>query len=353
MVPPDQDADWMRAALEQARLGLGVTSPNPSVGAVIVRDGLVLGLGYHHKAGEPHAERMALADARERGYGAFLIDSTIYVTLEPCSSFGRTPPCTDAIIEAGMKRVVYGASDPDIRHRGRADGILRAAGIEVASGILEKECREMIRGFAMGVKEGRPWVIAKVAMTVDGRLTRKNERWLSGEESLWYAHQLRAECDAVLVGGETVRCDDPALTIRNPLREPVAWKVQPWRVVLTREKSSLPEGSKVFSDEYADRTIVMENVSSLRSDVLEVVYHQYNMSIILLECGGNLLRNFLMEGLVDELVCVQTPWIGGGPVQAFPGDAFLPHELVLTDRTWTPCGEDMILRGKVRFNSGS
>lgn len=353
MVPPDQDADWMRTALEQARLGLGVTSPNPSVGAVIVRKGLILGLGYHHKAGEPHAERMALADARERGYGAFLSDSTIYVTLEPCSSFGRTPPCTDAIIEAGLKRVVYGASDPDIRHRGRAEGILRAEGIEVTSGVLEEECLEMIRGFAMGVKEGRPWVIAKVAMTVDGRLTRRHERWLSSGESLRYAHQLRAECDAVLVGGETVRCDNPALTIRNPLREPAAWKVQPWRVVLTRDRNSLPEDSKVFSDAYSDRTVVMENVSSLRKDVLEVIYHQYNTSIIILECGGNLLRKFLEEELVDELVCVQTPWIGGGPMQAFPGDAFLSHELVLEDRTWTPCGEDMILRGKVRVNNGS
>lgn len=353
MVSPDQDADWMRTALEQARRGLGVTSPNPPVGAVIVRDGLVLGLGYHHKAGEPHAERMALADARERGYGAFLSDSTIYVTLEPCSSFGRTPPCTDAIIEARMKRVVYGASDPDIRHRGRADDILRAAGIEVASGVLEEECREMIRGFAMGVKEGRPWVIAKVAMTVDGRLTRKNERWLSGEESLRYAHQLRAECDAVLVGGETVRRDDPALTIRNPLRQPPVWKEQPWRVVLTREKDSLPVGSRIFSDAYADRTVVMENVSSLRNEVLEVIYNKYNTSIVLLECGGSLLRKFLEEELVDELVCVQTPWIGGGPVQAFPGDAFLPHELVLTNRTWIPCGQDMILRGKVRSRSGN
>ena len=165
------DQQAMNEALEQARKGVGRTSPNPPVGAVVVAGGKIVGRGWHRRAGAPHAEREALADARERCGSDALRGSSVFVTLEPCSSHGRTPPCTEALVEAGCGRVVYGTDDPNPNHAGRAGDLLRQHGIEVCSGVLGRECRELIRGFARVQQNGRPWVIAKLAMTLDGRVT--------------------------------------------------------------------------------------------------------------------------------------------------------------------------------------
>lgn len=340
-----QDREWMQRALELAKQGLGTTSPNPPVGAVIVKGGRVLGEGYHKRAGEPHAERCAIQDACERGHEGELQGATLYVTLEPCSSYGRTPPCTDAILERGIGRVVYGAVDPDKRHRGRADALLRSEGVQVQGRVAEEACRAILEPWAHTVENGRPWVMAKIAATMDGRIVRKNERWLSSEEALRYAHQLRAESDAILVGGETVRCDKPALTIRRPLAPVAPDKKQPWRIVLTRDRTKLPKEAPLFADENAERTLIYENVGDLKA-MLEELYGRYGIVRLMLECGGNLLREFLEQDLVNEWVQVVTPYLSGGKGMLVPGD-YLLHEKKMRDMETIVCGNDVILRGKL------
>ena len=247
-----------------------------------MRDGQVLGEGYHEMAGEAHAERRAIADADARGYGHLLKGSTIYVTLEPCSSTGRTGPCTEAIIESGIARVVYGTTDPDMRHQGRADAILGSAGVSVTPGVGKEACDRFLRSWIHAVMTGRPWVTAKVATTLDGRMTRRQKFWLSGVDTLRYAHQLRLESDAILIGGNTLRTDDPALTIRNPLSIPSPRKKQPWRIVLTNNMLSLPPMARLFSDEHHKRTLVWENVRDLHG-LLNELYVRYGIVNLMLE----------------------------------------------------------------------
>lgn len=340
---PNQDYLWMMRAVELARRGVGTTSPNPPVGAVIVRDGFILGEGYHEIAGELHAERRAIENAKWKGNGQWLKGSTLYVTLEPCSSHGKTPPCTDAIIEAEISKVIYGAVDPDERHRGRADEILRAHGIEVVHGVCGEVCEILVRPWAWSVKHRRPWVLAKVATTMDGRMTRRDDRWLSSPKALRNAHQLRAESDAILVGGGTVRMDDPALTIRTPLQAPSPRKKQPYRIVMTYDRSSIPADCQLLTDEYADRTIILENVSDMKA-MLEELYSKYGIVNLLLECGGRLLRHFLEEGLVNEWVQDIAPILGGGPAPMVPGD-YLKRECKFREEEILACEPDIILRG--------
>ncbi|NIP93445.1 MAG: bifunctional diaminohydroxyphosphoribosylaminopyrimidine deaminase/5-amino-6-(5-phosphoribosylamino)uracil reductase RibD, partial [Akkermansiaceae bacterium] len=211
------DSEYMRRALELARRGLGLTSPNPPVGAVIIEDGRELGSGWHRRAGEPHAEIEAIRDAVSRGGQGALGNATLYVTLEPCSSVGRTGACTTAIRQAGLKRVVIGAGDPNPANAGRASGILQDAGIEVVEGIEEAACEELIRAFSKAQKTGLPWLIIKTAMSLDGRITRAPGEgpWISGEGSRADVQRLRFEADAILTSGRTVRADDPRLTLRG------------------------------------------------------------------------------------------------------------------------------------------
>lgn len=338
-----EDTLWMHRALELAQHGLGTTSPNPPVGAVIVKDGRLLGEGWHEQAGSLHAERKALENAHIRGNDGKLAGATIYITLEPCSTWGRTPPCTDAIIQAGIKRVVYGAVDPDERHRGRADALLAAQGIDVQGGCCESACGHLLRPWAYSVSHKRPWVLAKVACTMDGRMTRRDARWLSSDESIRYAHQLRLESDAILVGGNTVRRDNPALTIRRPNSPVPPMKKQPWRLVLTTGKDTLPPSSQVLTDAYADRTLVEENVADFTA-LLEMLYHERGIVNLMLECGGRLLRRFLEEGLVNEWVQIMTPTITGGPDPLLPG-AFLATERRFELEDLIPSGRDTIFRG--------
>lgn len=341
----EEDVQWMKRALDEGRRGLGTTSPNPPVGAVVVAQGRPIGFGYHRCAGEAHAERRALADACERGHTSLLPGATLYVTLEPCSSQGRTPPCTEAVIQAGLARVVYGADDPDPRHRGRAQHVLTEHGIACERGVCETECRYLARGFLSGVERKRPWVTAKIAITLDGRITRRKERWLSSGPALRYAHQLRLENDAILVGGETVRCDDPALTVREALTPVPEVKRQPWRVVATCDRASLPKAARLLTDAYSDRTLIFEHVDNWKKDVLEYLYEKHDVRMLLLECGGRLLRSWLAEGLVDEWVGIHTPWVGGGPSQALSGSNFLPREWRLERPEVIQLDRDVVIRG--------
>lgn len=334
---------WMQHALQLARHGLGLTSPNPPVGAVIVLNGQVLGEGFHEVAGEAHAERRAIADAYARGNGHLLPGATIYVTLEPCSSVGRTGACTDAIIQEKLGRVVYGSTDPDLRHQGRADALLQAQGIEVCPGVCKDACDHFLRSWFHAIQTGRPWVTAKVATTLDGRMTRRQNFWLSGVETLRHAHQLRLESDAILIGGNTLRTDNPALTIRTPLQTPSPRKLQPWRVVLTNNMLSLPPMATLFTDEHKERTLLWENVKDFRV-LLNELYTRYGVVNLMLECGGRLLRRFLEEGLVNEWMQSISPMIGAGPDFLVPG-AFLPQEFIFQRESLIECERDIIIRG--------
>jgi diaminohydroxyphosphoribosylaminopyrimidine deaminase/5-amino-6-(5-phosphoribosylamino)uracil reductase len=303
----DADGRWMHLALAEARRGIGLTSPNPPVGAVVVKDDALLGSGWHRKAGGPHAEVEALAAAVAAHGAAALPGATVYVTLEPCSTHGRTPPCVDALMAAGVARVVWGADDPNPQHAGRAGNLLGAAGIAVSRGVLEPECREIMAPFAKLVRTGLPWVIAKAGMSLDGRITRPagEGRWITGEAARADAMRLRAQCDAIIAGAETIRQDDPALTLRGP--DIPDGKEQPWRVVLTNA-GDVPGTAKVLTDEYRERTLVRRGMPF--RDVLKDLAARGVMTV-LIEGGGMVMAAAFRERLVDEVVFYAAPLIAG------------------------------------------
>lgn len=247
----DADLRHMRRALALARRAEGETVPNPMVGAVLVRAGRVVGEGWHRKAGCPHAEVEAFRDAERRGADAR--GATLYVTLEPCCTQGRTPPCTEAILRSGVRRVVVAATDPNPAHAGRGLALLRAAGIGVVEGCLAATATAMNAGFNHWIVHGRPLVTLKVGMSLDGKIaTRTGEsRWITSERSRAAAMRLRASHDAILVGMGTVLADDPSLTIRWGGRER-----SPVRVVLD-SRGRTPMGSRLVTDAFAGRTVVV------------------------------------------------------------------------------------------------
>ena len=346
----DRDARWMKLAIELAGKGLGLTSPNPCVGAVIVHKDQIIGSGFHEKAGLPHAERNAIADGIAKGNAGLFPDSTLYVTLEPCSTTGKTPPCTEAIMEHGFKRVVYGSEDPNPGHKGIAAEILKNAGIKVTRGVLEKECDFLIRAFRLNMMEGRSWVIAKSAMSLDGHISRSPERsqWLTGKAARSFVHTLRSECEAVMTGGNTVRMDNPSLTIRNPEKPVSPLKEQPWRIILTRNAASIPENSICLTDEFRDRTLIVENVSNYL-ELLQNLYTERKISSLLLVSGGVLMKEFLKAGLVDEWVGFYAPVITGGGVDGVEGGDFLEREAHLVKPSARMFGNDVCIRGEVRY----
>jgi diaminohydroxyphosphoribosylaminopyrimidine deaminase/5-amino-6-(5-phosphoribosylamino)uracil reductase len=242
------DEAFMWAALAQARRGIGKASPNPAVGAVLVQGGRITATGYHCGSGLPHAEIECLAAAPRRSLRA----ATLYVTLEPCSTTGRTPPCTKAIVSNGVGRVVIGATDPNPLHRGRGIRELTAAGIDVTTDVLSAECSRLNEAFNKWIVTKQPFVIAKCGMSLDGRLTRQpNEnQWITGPLARRHARELRTQVDAVLIGAETLRRDNPHLTIRG-----VRNAKQPWRVVLSRS-GKLPREAHLFTDRFVERTLV-------------------------------------------------------------------------------------------------
>ena len=334
------DENWIRIALSEAARGIGLTAPNPAVGAVIVKDGIELARGWHRKAGMPHAERDALSKLEpDAARGA-----TVYVTLEPCSTAGRTGACTDALINAGVSRVVYGARDPNPKHIGGADELLRAAGIEVKSGVLASECEKVVKGFAMVQTEGRPWVIAKTAMTLDGRITRPpgEGQWLSGTEAREEVQLIRAEVDAIITSGETLRRDNPALTLRN--EKIPEDKKQPKRVVLTRGQIDVSE-YQLFNDTHGDESLVFENFPLY--DVLRTLAKEHDVMSVLVEAGGSLLGAFLDQGLIDEWVIYLAPMVSGGPIPAVGGEGVfaLQDRVTLSGVELGRFGKDLRMRG--------
>jgi diaminohydroxyphosphoribosylaminopyrimidine deaminase / 5-amino-6-(5-phosphoribosylamino)uracil reductase len=248
-----RDEKFMRAALKEAKKALGQTSPNPAVGAVLVVGNRIVAKGHHRGAGRDHAEVECLLN-----FAAPVPSrATLYVTLEPCSTEGRTAPCTDAILQARVRNVVVGAIDVNPRHSGNGIVQLRNAGVSVREGVLADDCAQINEAFNKWIVTERPFVIAKCGMSLDGRLTRRvdESRWITGGSARRHAHQLRARVDAILVGAETVRADNPRLTRRG-----VRGARQPWRVVLTRS-GKLPRRAHLFSDRFSSRTLIYQRES--------------------------------------------------------------------------------------------
>ena len=333
-----EDEKFMRFALREARRGCGRTSPNPAVGAVIVRAGRVIARGWHRCAGEPHAEIEALRALKkaELARGA-----TIYVTLEPCCTHGRTPPCTDAIRAAGIARVVFGATDPNPAHAGRAVEILKKARLRVAHGILAAECRALNVAFNHWVTTGLPLVIAKAGLSLDGRLARPpgEGQWLTSECSRADAMRLRASVDAVLIGAGTLRADNPRLTIRG-----IADARQPLRVVLTR-RGALPKDAHLFTDEHRSRTLVYR-AKSLRAVLRDL--GRRGCTSVLIEGGGELLGAAFDARLVDRVHFYLAPLLCGGPcVIGGRGAASTAESVRLENVAYRKCGPDIVVTGDV------
>lgn len=329
----------MAAAVDQARRGIGLTSPNPPVGAVIVRDDTIIGQGYHRKAGEPHAEVEAIRDAAAR-FPKLLPGSTLYVTLEPCSTYGRTPPCTEAIKAAQIGRVVYGATDPNPKHNGRLAEVLSASKIELVHGILEEDCKELIKPFSKWITTGIPYVIAKAGQSLDGRITRPagESQWITSEAARTHSHRLRMRVDAIIVGAETVRRDDPQLTLR--LGDAGQGKVQPWRVVMTRS-GVLPPAAKLFTDEHKDRTLVMQGLDY--PEVLRDLGARGVMSV-LVEGGGIILGRAFATQMVDEVHWYVAPRLCGGGRPSIAGMPFTAS-VALNPVKILPIGDNVCFSG--------
>jgi len=299
MVDARTDEQFMRMALREASKGVGHTSPNPAVGAVIVQGGKLIARGFHRCAGLPHAEIEALNQTRHaRG-------ATLYVTLEPCSTHSRTPPCVEAIIAAGIARVVIGAIDPNPAHAGRAVQLLKKAGIAVTAGVLGEACAALNRSFNKWIVTGLPFVIAKAGMSLDGRLARPpgEDRWITSPASRADAHRLRARVDAILIGAETLRADNPRLTVRG-----VRGARQPWRVVLTRS-GNLPSGAHLFTDDHRDRTLVYKN-KPLRTVLRDL--GKRGVTNVLIEGGSKVIGEAFDRRLVDAVQFYIAPLIIGG-----------------------------------------
>jgi diaminohydroxyphosphoribosylaminopyrimidine deaminase / 5-amino-6-(5-phosphoribosylamino)uracil reductase len=329
----------LERALELAERGRGTTHPNPVVGAVVARDGEVVGEGWHERKGGPHAEVVALEAAGERARGA-----TLYVTLEPCSTHGRTPPCTDAIMRAGFARVVVGAVDPNPAHAGRGIGILQKTGIEVTTGVLEEYCRELNAAFNKWIVTKMPLVIAKTGMSLDGRITRLPDegQWLTSEAARADAQKLRAQVDAILIGGETLRADNPRLTVRG-----IPGAKQPWRAIISRSGNLLPD-AHVFTDEHRDRTLVYTG-KTLRAVLRDL--GQREITSVLIEGGMRVLGEAFDRRLVDRVQFYIAPLLVGGPKVCIGGRGAgsTAESAQIINPCYTRIGDDLRLSGEVVF----
>ena len=360
------DETLMMRALALAERALGLTSPNPLVGALVVKNGVVVGEGYHLKAGAPHAERAALAAAGDQARGG-----TLYVTLEPCVHEGRTPPCVPSLLDAGLRRVVVAVQDPNPRVNGAGVAALSQAGVDVLVGCLEEAARKLNRPFFTWVTERRPFVTLKVAMSLDGKIAgwNRSSRWITGEEARREAHRLRSESDAVAVGIATVLADDPELTVR--LDPP--WPREPLRVVVDSQGRT-PPGARVVTAAHPERTLIAvtesapaERVRALEGrgatvlrlpsrdgrvdlSALTAELARRDVTALLLEGGGELNAGFLEAGLVDRVAVFVAPiLLGGGSVPTpvgGPGRG-LKEAFRLTGMTVRAVGRDLLIEGEI------
>jgi len=356
--------DSMARALELARQALGTTSPNPAVGAVLVKDGCIVGKGHTQPPGGPHAEIVAIKQAGADARGA-----TLYVTLEPCSHFGRTPPCTKAIIEAGIREVHYAHDDPDAQGRGHGAQELREAGIEVHAGEGEAEARRINEAYIKQRLTGLPFVIAKWAMSLDGKIaaTSGDSRWVSGPETREWSHQLRTKIDALMVGVRTVLIDDPQLTARpggidaerQPLRivadsrgrTPVTARVLdgPGRALLTTTSASGAAWRRQMAEAGAEVLVLPERDERVDLEGLLRVLGERQLLSLLVEGGGELLGSFFNAGLVDKVHAVIAPLVIGGreapAAVAGRGVERMAEALRLVEVSVERLGDDVLVTG--------
>ena len=366
------DESFMRPALALARRGYGTTSPNPMVGAVLVKGGRIIGQGWHHCAGEPHAEIEALRNAERRRNSPK--GATLYVTLEPCCTHGRTPPCTVAIKAAGIKRVVVAAKDPNPKHAGRGFRILRRAGIEVEHGVLAEEATKLNEAFNHWIVQRTPFVTVKAAMTLDGKIATASgeSKWITGEEARAEGMRLRAGADAILVGVNTVLADDPSLTVRETPKT----KIQTSRLrrIVLDSQARTPLKAKVVSDEFAALTTIVvgkgapaRRIAALakraqvwtaplrggRIDLRWVLKRLGGEKVtsLLVEGGGEVNASFLLGAFAQRVAFFYAPKILGGrdsrKAVAGEGARSLNEILNLCDVEWRRVGEDLMMTARV------
>ena len=356
------DERWMKRVLRLAEKGRGRTSPNPMVGAILVKDGRAVGDGYHAKAGEPHAEIIALRKAGEEAK-----EATLYLNLEPCTHYGKTPPCAPVVIEAGVRRAVIGMEDPNPLVKGRGVEALKRAGLDVYVGILEKECRRLNEAFCKYILNKEPFLILKVAATLDGKIaTRKGEsQWISGEASRRFVHRLRDQVDGVIVGIGTVLKDDPMLTARvkggkdsyriildSRLRIPENAKVieiSPSKTIVAT--TELAPGEKVERLEKKGVRVLILDSKKGRVDLKPCLFKlgEMGMMSLLVEGGSQLNGSFLDEGLIDKIFFFLSPKLIGDPQAPgmFDGHGVtsLKEAIPLNELKVRRIGEDLLLEG--------
>ncbi len=365
------DETYIRIAIRLAKRAEGMTSPNPIVGAVLVKDNKITGSGYHKRAGLPHAEIEAIKNAKENGFSPE--GSVLYITLEPCSTYGRTPPCVEAISREKIKKVVVGATDPNPSHAGKAYEILSAAGINVIHGILESQCAELNEGFNHWIVHKTPYVILKSAMSLDGKIATESgeSKWITGEAARQYSMRLRKLSDAILVGVNTIIADNPELTYRK--KRGVAKSLR--RIILD-SNARTPISSRVVSDNFSHLTTIFvteiapkERVNLLKQRCNVIIAPQNNSRVdiqwalrklgeegvltLLVEGGGQVNASFLQAKAVHRIIFFYAPKIlcGFKAPRSIAGEGFnsLNDVVKLESLKWKQIGNDLMFNGLVRY----
>ena len=363
----------MQMALDLATRGRGFTSPNPMVGAVVVKDNVLVGRGYHAKLGDAHAEVNALDDAGEQAHGA-----TLYVTLEPCNHFGRTPPCTHKIIESGIRRVVIAMADPNPGVRGGGADYLKSQGLEVTLGLCEAQAQQLNEAFIKYVQTDQPFFIVKCAATLDGQLATRtgDAKWVTGESARHFVHEIRHAVDAILVGVDTVKQDNPQLTTRLPEAKHGLRAKDPVRIILDT-RLTIPAEADVLQQKSDAPTIIVvgnqsmgteqsalkERLMSQGVQVLEVpqkdgridlralpqILGRLEIMSVLIEGGGTVIGAALKAGIVDKILLFFAPKLLGGndgvPVCKGQGVAYMNQSIAVNDIRIQRFGNDILIEG--------
>jgi diaminohydroxyphosphoribosylaminopyrimidine deaminase/5-amino-6-(5-phosphoribosylamino)uracil reductase len=371
---------FMRRALSLARRATGQTSPNPLVGAVLVRRGRVIGEGWHREAGQPHAEIEALQDAEQRSHSP--AGATLYVTLEPCSTHGRTPPCTDAILSAGVRRVVVAATDPNPQHAGRGFALLRARGVEVVQGVLTDAATAMNAAFNHWIVHRTPLVTLKAAMTLDGKIASAagESKWITGPSARRFGHRLRLSADGILVGVETILADDPQLLPRHVPGAGRKLSSGHFRRLVLDSRARTPVDAQVVADPWAGLTTIVVGKSApvrrvqalerrvrvLRAPVregrIEIGHLLFQwggegITSLLVEGGGEVHASFLMQHLAQRIVWFYAPKVLGGKDarRSVGGAGFdsLARAPRLRQLRWRQMGADLVLAAALEYPAGN
>jgi diaminohydroxyphosphoribosylaminopyrimidine deaminase/5-amino-6-(5-phosphoribosylamino)uracil reductase len=361
------DEHYMRVAIAQARKALGRVSPNPMVGAVVVKRRAIVGMGYHHQAGGPHAEINALARAGKKSHGADL-----YVNLEPCGHYGRTPPCVDAVIKSGVTRVVIGMLDPNPLVSGKGIKKLKEAGVATTVGILKEECRKLNEVYLKYITRKVPFVMLKVGASLDGKIATRSgdSRGITGEKSLRLVHQLRNQVDAIMVGIGTVKADDPLLTTRLPGkagRDPIrvivdsTLRISPEARVFNRHSETgviiattrrASQGKKKLLEEKGARVITVDAINGrVNLKKLMRALGEREISSLLIEGGTEVITSALRDNIVDKIFFLFAPKLLGGRtawgITAGEGVYYVRHALRVHDLKVKRSGEDILVEGYI------